>query len=106
MRRIIHKVTVVTDSHYVYDLLATNETLLKEWGSHEKESTFEYNGPGLSYQANPDILYPTTRSYYRLTTEMNVTVSLSRANLFSSNQATSRLGDQARLAATLMYDHV
>ena len=95
-------IELVTDSHYVLDLLK-NTTSLNEWGRHETRADFKYTGPGPTHRVNPDILYPLARTHYHLVVEShrNVTIKFRRA---LHEEHTRRLGEAARLAAQLMYD--
>ena len=59
------QVNIYTDSDYAWNLLS-NTTRLHAWGSIENEKDFIYDGPGSSWRANPDLLHPISRTYYRL----------------------------------------
>lgn len=59
------QVDVYTDSDYSWKLLH-NSTRLLHWGATVHESDFVYDGPGPTWRANPDLLHPLCRTYYRL----------------------------------------
>jgi mTERF len=96
-------VVVVTDSHYVLDLLR-NGTQVVEWGKAETASAFQYDGPLERFQANVDILYPLARTWYNLA-KRNCTVSLA-FSLEYPDIPFGNLAEGARLAAKHMFEQV
>jgi hypothetical protein len=58
------EVDIFTDSNYVWDLLH-NATSLLRWGSYSRKDDFVYDGRIAEFKANPDILYPLSRTYFR-----------------------------------------
>lgn len=95
------KIVIVTDSNYVADLLS-NTTRLYKWGSDDKAATFYVDGDIERYRANPDILHPLARTYYKLVSSTNVTVEFGRAMAHRIDY--SQLTKGAQLAALRMYD--
>jgi len=59
------QVDVYTDSDYAWKLLH-NTTRLHSWGATVNEKEFVYDGPGPVWRANPDLLHPLCRTYFRL----------------------------------------
>eukprot|EP00980_Cylindrotheca_fusiformis_P002077 scaffold463_cov92-Cylindrotheca_fusiformis.AAC.6 len=58
-------IDIFTDSNYAWELL-NNSTNLLRWGSYERKDDFMYDGDAPEWTANVDILYPLSRTYYRL----------------------------------------
>lgn len=96
-------VVVVTDSHYVLDLLQ-NGTKVVEWGKAESAAAFQYDGPLQRFQANVDILYPLARTWYNLA-KKNCTVSFA-FSLEYPDISFANLAEGARLAAKHMFEQV
>jgi hypothetical protein len=63
------QVQICTDSDYAWNLLS-NTSRLHAWGS-VAENDFIYDGPGSSWRANPDLLHPISRTYYRLVEQID-----------------------------------
>ena len=59
------QVHVYTDSDYAWMLLH-NTSRLHAWGATVNEKDFIYDGPGPVWRANPDLLHPLCRTYFRL----------------------------------------
>lgn len=105
-------ISIVSDSNYVLELLH-NSSQIMEWGRAETRGDFVFTGPVELHMANPDILYPLARTYYRLVEQdrmlpikmksKNVTVHFLPAD---TSDSARRLQDGAKLAAKLMYDSV
>jgi mTERF len=96
-------VVVVTDSHYVLDLLK-NGTKVAEWGEAETAAAFQYDGPLQRFQANVDILYPLARTWFNLATR-NCTVSFA-FSLEYPGIPFANLAEGARLAAKHMFEQI
>jgi hypothetical protein len=56
------EVNIFTDSNFVWNLLQ-NSTSLLCWGSYSRKYDFVYDGEAPAWKANPDILYPLSRTY-------------------------------------------
>jgi hypothetical protein len=65
------EVDIFTDSNYAWDLLHNTTSLLR-WGSYSRKHDFVYDGKGPKWKANPDILYPLSRTYYGLVNQVLV----------------------------------
>jgi hypothetical protein len=92
---------IVTDSHYVVDLLG-NSSRVSEWGEAETAKAFRYEGPMKRYQANLDVLYPLSRTCYHLMA-MNNSVSFALTGDFPEVPY-GTLAEGARLAARHMFE--
>lgn len=68
------QVDVYTDSDYAWKLLQ-NTTQLANWGSIVDERDFCYDGPLPSERANPDLLHPLCRTYFRLVNQQDSDLS-------------------------------
>jgi hypothetical protein len=105
----------MTDSNYCLDLLG-NATQILEWAKMETKEEFysNFNGPGPLHFGNPDILYPLSRTYFRLHDDHNNTAYKNSSDPLSKSvvqvqfqkETLNRLGDAAQLAAQLMYGSV
>jgi hypothetical protein len=95
------EVVVVTDSHYVVDLLG-NSSKVMEWGEAETATAFRYDGPLKRYQANLDILYPLARTCFHLMS-MNNAVTFALTSDYPEVPFRT-LADGARLAARHMFE--
>jgi hypothetical protein len=106
-------ITVVSDSNYAVELLQNSSEVL-QWGSAPTREKFVYTGPSELHKANPDILYPLSRTFYHLVEQdddksaalrrRNVTIHFVRAERSDPNFR--RLSDGATMAAKLMYESV
>jgi hypothetical protein len=94
-------VVVVTDSHYVVNLVG-NSTRVVEWGEAQTATAFRYDGPLRRYQANLDVLYPLARTCFHL---MSMNISVSFALTGEPAEVPFRtLADGAGLAARHMFE--
>ena len=73
-------IRIVTDSNYVYELLQQAGNLL-DWGTKTTLTEFIHTEKGSDWAANPDILYPISRTYSGLLNPMGPTSPSIRANL-------------------------
>jgi hypothetical protein len=58
-------IDIFTDSNYAWTLLNNNTSLLR-WGSYARKDDFVYDGEMEKWKANTDILYPLSRTFYRV----------------------------------------
>ena len=58
-------IDIFTDSNYAWDLLKNNTSLLR-WGSHTRQDEIIYDGEMDDWMSNTDILYPLSRTFYRV----------------------------------------
>jgi hypothetical protein len=58
-------IDIFTDSNYAWELL-NNSTDLLRWGAYQRKDDFLFDGDTPEWKANIDILYPLSRTYYRL----------------------------------------
>ena len=109
VRKAYVEIEIITDSNYVMALLQ-NTTQVLEWGRADHRDNFTFSGPGPLYKANPDILYPLSRSLFHLIKQdtqpdlnrrKNVSVRFVPAKRIENYE---RAHDGAKLAAKLMYE--
>ena len=67
MQHVKVNIEIYTESSYAWKLLK-DSTQLKRWGSLSSAEDFVYDGDGPATLANPDILFPLTKTMYRILT--------------------------------------
>lgn len=73
-------IDIFTDSNYAWDLL-NNSTDLLRWGAYAEKDAYVYDGDAPEWKANVDILYPLSRTYYRLVKQDFLPVKGSKTKL-------------------------
>ena len=78
-----------------------NTTLLHDWGGAKTRNDITYQGPGMLYQLNPDILYPLAKTYVSFSTG---DISRLVSAVSFRHESNQQLSEGAQLAARLTYD--
>ena len=59
------EIDIFTESSYAWNILQNSTSLLR-WGSSVRKDDFVYDGDAPKWKVNPDILYPLSRTYFRV----------------------------------------